>query len=365
MIRRLSTWLGLAFTLTAPVGAQFEATRIDSLVEARRFSHGVSGIAIAIVHPMAILHERGFGTMHRDAAAITPATTFAIPAYSGPITGTIAFRLVDRGALSLDSPVRALLPAFALADSSSSRLITPRHLLLHRSGIPAGPRRAGTAPPMHLDNAIAALRGARSSTAPGAGYTYAEANYHVLARLLEEVSGTAYPALVQAEVRAPLALPVPLTTAAPGTLHFSASELGRFVRAHLNLGALGDTALLSTTSVVEMTSFDSGARHAAGWGWRTIPGRNAIGYSGVLEESQAEIVMLTSDGIGVVLLANGSSTAQRRGMQRLAEDVALMAVGEAPRPEPSSPRGTWVVALAAAVAVVTALRAARQRRQAG
>lgn len=364
MIRRLVTWLGLALTLTSPLGAQFEATRIDSLVEARRTAHGVAGIAITIVHPMAILHERGFGTLRRDAEGITPATTFAIPAYNGPITGTIALRLVDRGALSLDVPVTASLPAFSLADSASSRLITPRQLLLHRSGIPAGPLRVGTAPPTHLDDAIAALRGVRSSASPGAGYTYADANYHVLARLLEEVSGTAYPALVEAEVRAPLSLPVPRTLAPPGTLHFSASDLGRFVRAHLNLGALGDTALLSTTSVVEMTSFDSGARYAAGWGWRTIPGRNAIGYSGVLEESQAEIVMLTSDGIGVVLLANGSTAAQRRGMQRLAEDVALMAVGEAPRPEPSSPRGTWAVALAAAVAVVTALRAARQRRQA-
>lgn len=365
MIRRLGTLLGLALTLTVPLGAQFEAARIDSLVEARRTLHGVPGIAIAIVHPMVILHEIGFGTVRRDTTPITPATMFAIPAYNGPITGTIAFRLVDRGALSLDTPVQEVLPTFTLADSAASRQVTPRQLLLHRSGIPSSPTRAGQAQPVRLEDALATLRRARPAAAPGESYTYAEANYHVLARLLEEVSGTAYPALVQSEIRAPLALPAPPTPAAPGTLHFSARDLGRLVRVHLNLGALEDTTLLSTTSVVEMTSFDSGARYAAGWGWRTIPGRNAIGYSGVLEASQVEIVMLTSDGMGVILLANGSRPSQWRGMQRLAEDVARMAVGEEPLPAPRLPRRTIFLAVAVVIALGLAVLLARQRHRVG
>jgi CubicO group peptidase (beta-lactamase class C family) len=363
MIRRLALGTSLMVALAPPAAAQFEAARIDSLVEARRILHGVSGIAIAIVHPMAVLHEGGFGTARDGTTPITPLTTFTIPAYSGPITGTLAFRLIDRGVLSLDTPVHASLSAFALADSAASRQITPLQLLLHRSGIPAGPSPVGAPPPARLDDAVTALRGARPASAPGTDYSYAEANYHVLARLLEVVSGAEYPTLVQSEIRTPLLLAPPATVAAPGTLHFSASELGRFIRAHLNLGALGDTTLLSTTSVVEMTSFDSGARHAAGWGWRTIPGRNAIGYSAVLEASQVEIVMLTSDGIGLVLLANGMRADQRRGMQQLAEDVARMSVGEEPSPSLRSSRGTLLVALSAAVAITAAIVAARRRRQ--
>jgi len=364
MIRRLGAGTGLALLLAAPAGAQFEATRIDSLVEARRILHGVPGIALAIVHPVAVLHERGFGTVHRDSTVISAATPFAIPAYNGPVTGTLVFRFVDRDLWALDDPVIRYLPDFALADSVATRQITPRQLLLHRSGIPAGTSRPGAPPPTDLDAAVALLHRARPATAPDEAFTYSEANYHLLARSLEQVAGTPYPALVQSEIRDPLGLPSPIATEAPGTLHFSARDLGRFVRVHLNLGALEDTTLLSTTSVVEMTSFDSGARYAAGWGWRTIPGRNAIGYSGVLATSQAEIIMLTSDGIGVVLLANGTSASQWRGMQRLAEDVALMAVGEEPLPTPSRPRGTLVIALAAAVAIAAAVRTARHHRQA-
>jgi len=364
MIRRLAAVVGLNILVATPAMAQLNTARIDSLVEARRAQHKVPGIALMIVHPIEVLHERGFGTSRQDTGAVSTDTPFPIPAYSGPITGTIAFRLVDRGALALDAPVTDYLPSFTLADAATTAQITSRHLLLHRSGIPAASSEVGAPPPQDLDAVITTLHDKSPVAAPGEGFTYAESNYHVLARLLEEASDMPYPALVQTELRDPLGLPAPATAQSPGTLHFSARDLGRFVRAHLNLGTIADTTLLTITSVVEMTSFDSGARFAAGWGWRTIPGRNALGYSGVLAASQVEIVMLTSDGIGVVLLANGTDASQWRGMQRLAEDVALMAVGQEPLTGSRAPRGTLVLALTAAVAVAAAVYAARQRRQA-
>lgn len=363
MIRRLATAVGLLLALAPPAAGQFDANRIDSLVEARRVRHGIEGIALAVVHPMAILHERGFGTVRGGVPAMTAYTVFAIPAYSGPITGTLAMRLVDRGALALDAPITAYLPRFGSADTGATGRITPRLLLLHRSGLPAGPSPIGSRPPASLAEAVAAIANARLDTPPGEGFTYSESNYQLLAYLLEQVTGTPYPELVQAEIRDPLALPRPVSPEAPGTLTFSVDELGNFARAHLNLGGYEDRTLLSLESMVEMTSFDSGARYAAGWGWRTIPGRNAIGYSGVMEGSQTELVLLTSDGIGVVLLANATGAAQWRAMQRLAEDVALLAVGEEPRPGPAGTRWRWLVGAGILAALAAARVLSRRRRQ--
>lgn len=364
MIRRLAAVVGLSMLVPTLAMAQLNTARIDSLVEARRAQHEIPGLAIAIVHPLEVLHERCVGTLRDDTTSLRSTSPLPIPAYSGPITGTLAFRLVDRGTLDLDAPVARYLPSLVVGDSAARSRITPRHLLLHRSGIAASGAEPGSPPPGDLSAVVAGLGGTPLDATPGEGFTYSETNYLVLARLLEVVTGIPYPALVQAELREPLALAAPAEPEMPGTLRFSASDLGRLVRAHLNLGTIGDTTLLTITSVVEMTSFDSGARFAAGWGWRTMPGRNAIGYSGALETSQVEIVMLTSEGIGVVLLANGARPEQWRAMQRLAEDVARLAVGEEPSPSPRAPRGTLVVALSAAVAITAAIVAARRRRQA-
>lgn len=329
MMIRATQALTLLLLLGAPsLPAQLPVARIDSLVEARRQALRIPGIALAIVHPLEVLHERGFGIRVPDGDPVAPSTPFPIRAYSAPITGTIAYRLADRGLLALDAPLGEPGSAWDVELGT----VTPRHLLLHRSGLVAGATAPDAPPPLDLAAAAESLQRTRPATPVGATFGYADANYLLLARLLEERTGQPYPVLVQHEIRDPLGLPPPEDPEAAGTVHLSARDLGRLVRAHLNLGTLGDTTLLTVTSVAEMTRFDSGARYAAGWGWRTIPGRDAVGYSGVLEGAQAEVVMLPRDGLGVVLLANGGSVRQWRGVQRLAEDVALVALGEPPRP---------------------------------
>jgi CubicO group peptidase (beta-lactamase class C family) len=353
---------------TSPLNAQLDFARIDSLVEARREALGVPGMALVIVHPLAELHARGFG----EAAAgvpVGPDTPFLIGSVSKPFTATVVMQLVDRGLVDLDAPVTRYLPSFTLADSSHASRITVRHLLAHRSGIPrdAGMQDFDTS--TSLEEAVERLATIAPNAAPGQHFEYSNSNYHLLGLLAERVGGEPYPTLVHKQVFTPLGMHDAYTdlpaaqaaglaaghrfwsglnlTATPhfnpsllpaGNLAMSAHDLGTFVRAHLNLGSLGDTTLLSTASIIEMTTFDSGGRYALGWGWRTIEGRNAIGHSGALDTYQAEVVLLTSDAMGIILLSNTTGMLHLPAIRQVALDVARLAVGlepkDTPRPGP-------------------------------
>jgi CubicO group peptidase (beta-lactamase class C family) len=291
-------------------------------------------------------------------------------------------QLVDRGLIDLYAPVVSYLPEFTLADSTHASRITVRQLLMHRSGIPrrAGLRHFGGQ--VTLDEAVRSLAAIPPNAAPGERFEYSNSNYHLLGLLAERIGGQPYPALVQQQIFTPLGMEQSFTDLASaqaaglatahrfwfgisrpatpqwnpsllpaGNLPMSARDLGTFVRAHLNLGTLGETTLLSTASVIEMTTFDSGGRYALGWGWRTLEGRNAIGHSGALDTYQAEVVMLTSDAMGIVLLANTTGMLHLPAIRQVALDVARLAVGVEPHttPRPGPIAIWWMVGVGALV----------------
>ena len=338
-------------------------------------------MALVIVHPLAELHAQGFG-MAADDMPVRPETPFLIGSVSKPVTATVVMQLVDRGLVDLEAPVVRYLPEFTLADSSHASRITVRHLLAHRSGIPrsAGLRTLGTQ--TTLDEAVRSLASVAPSAAPGVQFEYSNSNYHLLGLLAERVVGRSYPAIVQEQIFRLLGLQHSFTELAAaesaglatghrfwsavsmpgqprfnpallpaGNLAMSARDLGTFVRAHLNLGALGDTTLLSTASIIEMTTFDSGGRYALGWGWRTLEGRNAIGHSGALDTYQAEVVMLTSDAMGIVLLANTTGMLHLPAIRQVALDVARLTVGLEPKdtPRPGPVAILWMLGAGAVV----------------
>ncbi len=364
MIRHLAAGTALVAMLALPLRAQVDFARMDSLVEARRQALGIPGMALVIVHPLAELHAQGFG-MAAANTPVRPETPFLIGSVSKPFTATLIMQLVDRGLVALDAPVVRYLPEFTLADTTHTARITVRQLLSHRSGIPrsAGLRTLGTQ--STLDDAVRSLGEIQPNAAPDERFEYSNSNYHVLGLLAERRAGQPYPALVQQQIFNPLGMQHSFTELAAaqaaglatghrfwfginrpatprwnpallaaGNLPMSARDLGTFVRAHLNLGALGDTTLLSTGSIIEMTTFDSGGRYALGWGWRTIEGRNAIGHSGALDTYQAEVVMLTSDAMGVVLLANTTGMLHLPAIRQVALDVARLGVGLEPKATP-------------------------------
>lgn len=80
-----------------------------------------------------VLHE-AFGWRERDEElAMSLNTLFNIRSMTKPVVGTAIQMLIDEGKLALDDPVAKYLPS---SDNDTSRDITVKHLLTHRSGLP-------------------------------------------------------------------------------------------------------------------------------------------------------------------------------------------------------------------------------------
>src|SRR5207244_1574033 len=61
-------------------------------------------------------------------------TLFQIASITKTMTATVIMRLVERGVLDLDAPVRRYLPEFKLRDDDVAKRATLRHLVTHTGG---------------------------------------------------------------------------------------------------------------------------------------------------------------------------------------------------------------------------------------
>src|SRR5262245_10568161 len=125
--------------------ASLDPTSIDA--EARRLMQreSVTGMALAVIDGGLIVHIAAYG--QRNAEHTLPLTTDTIM-YGASLTKTafayMVVQLVDEGRLDLDRPLADLLPrplpgyeAYAdLATDDRWRLLTPRIVLTHTTGLP-------------------------------------------------------------------------------------------------------------------------------------------------------------------------------------------------------------------------------------
>ncbi len=298
----------------AAAAAQVNVARIDSLVDSRRQALGLPGLALSVVHPIEVMHARGYGARQPSGEALSADTPFPLDVARQPLIATLLFQLVDEGAIDLEGPATRYLRTGSSAETTLPSDLSVHQLLRRTRGTPEG-------------------------------------NDRTLAHILETVTGASLAHLVAMRICGRLARPCPMGP--DGTAALSARHLGQFLRAHLNLGRLGDSILLSSAGVIEMTTFDSGARHAAGWDWRGSGDRTAIGASATAAAAQGELVLFTAEGVGVVLLADAAGPEQAAAIQRLAVDIARVSVGLAPLPLPSHmPRAAWWLVGALALSAV-------------
>jgi len=97
----------------------------------------VPGMAVGVVKDGQMLLYKGYGV--RDAEKglpVTPKTVFSIASNSKAFTSLSAALLVDAGKLGWDQPVVEVVPEFKTADSLTSREMTIRDMLCHRTGLP-------------------------------------------------------------------------------------------------------------------------------------------------------------------------------------------------------------------------------------
>jgi CubicO group peptidase (beta-lactamase class C family) len=118
------------------------------------------------------------------------------------VTGLLCARLVQSGALSLDSSVANYLVEF---DRPDKHLITVRQLLTHTSGLPAWR-------PLYIlthgekGGTIGAIANEALAYKPGARVVYSDLGFIVLGLLLQRLTGKRLDQLAQSEIIEPLDL---------------------------------------------------------------------------------------------------------------------------------------------------------------
>ena len=186
------------------VGAAFD--RVCEAVNAALEETQTPGVAVGLLHA-GEEDAAGFGvTSLENPLDVTPDTLFQIGSITKTFTGTAAMRLVERGELDLDAPVRTYLPELKLSDEDVAARVTTRHLLTHTGGwIGDHFDDLGSG-----DDALARICASMSSlpqlTPLGEVWSYNNAGFYLAGRVIEVLSGKPYEEAMQELVLEPLGL---------------------------------------------------------------------------------------------------------------------------------------------------------------
>jgi CubicO group peptidase (beta-lactamase class C family) len=315
----------------------------------------------------------------RTGVATTTDTLFQIGSISKVYTTTLVMQLVDEGVVRLDDPVTTYLPDLAFMDAAVTGHITVRHLLTHTSGIDGDFFDDFGRGDDCVEKYVTACRSLPSVFPPAAMWSYCNAGFVVLGRLIEVVTGLSWDRVLRERLLKPLSLEQTLTLPEEAILHrtsvghvvnpalevtvsprwslpralgpagaticASASDVLAFAAFHLRGGLSTDaTKLLSASSLAAMQESQveciplpgRGPGHwGLGWMLFNWSGRRVLGHDGGTIGQEACLRIDPESGFAMVLLMNTTPTAallKRRAIEWLFGDV--LGVELPPRPVP-------------------------------
>lgn len=333
-------------------------------VEEQRIRLGIPGMAVAIVVGDEVRVVEGLGVTS-DGDAIKPDTVFLVNSLSKSITAFALIKLVESGLVDLDSPVSAYIPELA----PDGDQVSVRDVMHHRSGIsdelPARDQH-------DLESNIALGPHLRSNAA----YWYTNANYDLLALLVERVSGLSFADYVEENIfdplgmnrssvgtdRAqrfgpadghyrwlflgyqPLEIPVDHGQVGSAAMYSTAIDMARYLIAHLNGGAYRTSQLLSEEGVEtlhEAHPYTDEFLSGYGGGLHVDPAnasdtpiafapRKTVWHDGASETFRSVMWMTLGPDIGMVILANGNDAIDGSWIGQLSYRTRLLLSGEEP-----------------------------------
>ncbi|MFH1762551.1 MAG: glycoside hydrolase family 3 N-terminal domain-containing protein [Gemmatimonadota bacterium] len=191
----------------AEVGMDPEALRaIDSLILAAIADSASPGAALAVGRRGKLVRLRGYGRLDwdQDAPPATPASIWDMASVTKvSATTTAAMILAESGRLDLDAPVVSYLPWWSAGDPRKE-MVTVRHLLLHRAGLPPFRRFF-----LEMEGEEAFRRAIADlplDYAPGDSTVYSDIGLMTVAFIVEEITGTKLDVFLRDRVWGPLGM---------------------------------------------------------------------------------------------------------------------------------------------------------------
>jgi CubicO group peptidase (beta-lactamase class C family) len=316
----------------------------------------VPGLAIAVVKDDSVIFAKGYGVRELGKPGPVDANTlFAIASTSKAFTAAALGMLVDEGKVSWDDPVTKHLPEFEVADPYVTREITVRDLLTHRAGL-ARDDNLWIAAPWDREQILRHLRYLPQATSFRSRYGYNNLMFIAAGEVAGRASGTGWDDFVERRIFEPLGMERSTSRAAvvdrmenvsfghdeidggiqavprrnydniggAGAIWSSVRDMGQWLRMQIAGGAYGGHRLLSDSVIAEMRTpqtiirldsvdhrmFPDTHFKAYGFGWNVqdYRGRVLVQHSGSINYTRTQVGFIPSEGIGVVAIANLSSS---------------------------------------------------------
>jgi CubicO group peptidase (beta-lactamase class C family) len=306
----------------------------------------------------------------------TTESIFQIGSITKLWTSSLILQLVDEGKVDLDATVRTYLPEFRIADEGAASQVTVRQLLTHTSGFEGDIFTETGVGDDCVEKYLAVLHDVPQLFPPGTMWSYNNAGFCVLGRLVEVVREKTYDTALRDHLITPLGIthaatdpyrailfraavghlePTPgegqhaapvwalaRSNAPAGSMFaMSARSLLAFARMHLEDGRAYDgTQVLAPGTPTRMQAHqvdlpDLGSFGSSwGLGFERFdqPEGAVVGHDGNTIGQSAFLRLVPDAGVAVAVLTNGGEA------DRLFRDVAGRVLGElAGRPLPAEP----------------------------
>jgi CubicO group peptidase (beta-lactamase class C family) len=319
------------------------AARLDARIPPLMARYDVPGVSIALVRRGELVWSASYG--YADRGRARPMTVEAVcraESISKSVTAWGVLKLVERGVVGLDAPVRRYLRDWSLPESPYAEdSITVRRLLSGTAGMPLGTIGVRYPPEAARPSLRDALHEqARPVREPGSAFEYSNVGFNLLELLIEEVSGRPFAEYMADEVLHPLGMrrssfawneglrsavptgydlegrPVPVyvyAEKASGGLFTTLEDVARFAAAGRRGSAEGDAVLseegvrlLHTPQVEDLGIFGLVADgYGMGHFVETLPdGRRAAWHGGQGTGWMTHFHLVPETGDAIVILTN-------------------------------------------------------------
>lgn len=325
----------------------------DGVMKEAMEEEKISGAVLALVKDGEIFLSQGYGHANRETGQMADPTlsVFRVGSLAKPFVGTAVLQLVEQGKLDLDADVNTYLAGFQIPETYPEP-ITLWHLLTHTAGFEEriiGKDRGRTDDEVRpLAVSLPDLMPARVRP-PGEVASYSNWGVALAGHIVGLASGATFNDYVEQNIFAPLRmtkstfrepLPAPLAQnmavgywhedgafvplefqilsddGPAGALSSTATDMARFMIAHLQSGQLGDARILSEESAARMHRLQFGVHPsmsgmAISFGISTSHGRHILAHSGATMAFHAYMLLLPEEELGLFVAFNGPGAADK------------------------------------------------------
>lgn len=317
------------------------STFVDGMMETQFKLLDISAMTVSIVKDGEVILAKGYGMQDREKGVPVVAETslFRIGSTSKLFTWTAVMQQVERGNLDLNTDVNEYLKTFQIPDTFDEP-ITLKHVLTHTAGFEEGGLgyliNYDPDKPADISQAMATYVPKRINR-PGAYSSYSNYATALAGLIVQNVSGVSFNEYVEQNIFEPLGMyqtsfrePLPETIVGDMTIGYrreagvyepqpyeiiggfrpagsvasTATDMAKFMMAHLNGGSLEEAQILrpETTKLMHSVLFQGDDRlggMAHGFYEQYINGHRLVGHGGDTFQFHTDMMIDQEENLGI------------------------------------------------------------------